>query len=76
MARTVQWSRGFLIGGGVLYLVIWLYGLFTGPASGANFIPLNTADNWLHLALGVVMVVLGLVLARGTAQDRPTTTGT
>jgi hypothetical protein len=30
----------------------------------ANFVPVNTADNWLHLALGVGMVVLGVVVGR------------
>ena len=27
----------------------------------ANFVPVNDADNWLHLGLGVVMIVLGLI---------------
>jgi hypothetical protein len=32
--------------------------------SSANFVPLNTADNWLHLVLGVAMVALGIFLSR------------
>jgi len=27
-------------------------------------VPVNTADNWLHLVLGAGMVVLGLLLPR------------
>jgi membrane-bound ClpP family serine protease len=64
MARTVAGSTGFLIGGGVVYLVLWIYGLVVDFDSSANFVPLNTADNWLHLLLGVAMVTLGVALRR------------
>ncbi|MDA0565684.1 DUF4383 domain-containing protein [Streptomonospora sp. S1-112] len=57
-------ARGYLVGGGVVYLLLWLYGLFVDPHSGANFVPLNSADNWLHLVLGVGMIALGLLLRR------------
>jgi len=30
----------------------------------ANFVPLNDADNWLHLGLGIGMIALGVVLAK------------
>ncbi|WP_231515573.1 DUF4383 domain-containing protein [Herbidospora cretacea] len=63
-SRTWNASRAFLVGGGVIYLILFLYGLLIDRASGANFVPLNTADNWLHLALGVVMIALGLGLSR------------
>ncbi|MFF9870331.1 DUF4383 domain-containing protein [Streptomyces sp. NPDC013953] len=64
MARAVSTARAFLIGGGLVYLVLWLYGLFIDHDSGANFVPVNTADNWLHFALGLGMVLLGVVLTR------------
>jgi hypothetical protein len=67
LARSVPGAIGFLIGGGAVYLVLWLYGLLIDHDSAANFVPLNTADNWLHLILGVGMVGLGLALRRGTA---------
>ncbi|WP_281903179.1 DUF4383 domain-containing protein [Phytohabitans aurantiacus] len=37
--------------------------------SGANFVPFNTADDWLHLALAIGMVALGLLVSprRGDA---------
>ncbi len=63
MARTVAGSRSYLVGGGVIYLVLWIYGLVIGMDSAANFVPVNHADNWLHLVLGVAMVALGFVLA-------------
>lgn len=66
-------ARGYLIGGGVVYLLLWVYGLVTDLDSDANFVPLNTADNWLHFVLGSGMIALGLLLARaepvgGTAR--------
>jgi hypothetical protein len=68
LARTVSGARAFLIGGGAIYLVLWLYGLVVDHNSGANFIPLNGADNWLHFLLGVGMIALGLLTTRGANQ--------
>src|SRR5215212_6637056 len=58
LARTFDGSRAFLVGGGAIYLVLWLYGLVIDRDSGANFVPLNSADNWLHFVLGVGMIGL------------------
>jgi hypothetical protein len=66
LARTVSGARTYLVGGGAIYLVLWLYGLVIDHDSGVNFIPVNNADNWLHLLLGVGMITLGLLLTRGT----------
>lgn len=71
LARTVSGARGFLIGGGVVYAVLWLYGLLIDHDTGANFVPLNDADNWLHLGLAVGMVALGLLIpARAGTRSR------
>ncbi|WP_433714121.1 DUF4383 domain-containing protein [Nocardia sp. CA-084685] len=75
-SRTALTSRAFLLGGGLIYLVLWLYGLVTDQDSDANFVPVNTADNWLHFALGVGMVAVGAALgwsgSRGvTGHPRP-----
>jgi hypothetical protein len=64
LARTWSGARMFLIVGGLIYGVLWLYGLIIGHDSAANFVPVNTADNWLHFALFAGMVVLGVVLSR------------
>ena len=64
LARRPSSARAFLVGGGALYLVLFLYGLVVDKDSEANFVPLNSADNWLHLVLGVGMIVLGVVLAK------------
>ena len=76
MARSVPGSKNYLVVGGAIYLVLWLYGLLIGQDSAANFVPVNTADNWLHFILGVGMIGLGLALSRGTAGAGRTTTAT
>lgn len=64
-ANRASGSRMYLVIGGIVYFVLWIYGLFTaGHSSGANFVPLNNADNWLHLVLAIGMVALGVVLPR------------
>jgi Domain of unknown function (DUF4383) len=57
-------ARSYLVGGGVIYLVLWIYGLVIDKGSSANFVPVNNADNWLHLLLGIGMVALGVALGR------------
>jgi hypothetical protein len=68
MARTAASARNFLIFGGVVYALLWIYGLLIDFDSPANFVPLNTADNWLHLLLAVGMVALGVLLGREGAR--------
>lgn len=69
-SRSVRGACLFLVGGGVVFLVLWLYGLLAG-GSGADFLPVNRADNWLHLCLGVGMAAAGLYLARRASPDKP-----
>ena len=70
MARTASGARTYLVGGGAVYLVLWLYGLLVDKTSSANFVPLNTADDWLHFVLGLGMIALGVVLGRRTTTAR------
>src|SRR4051812_33840553 len=56
MARTAKSATSYLLGGGVIYLVLTVYGfLISGRQNSAtaNFVPLNNADNVLHLLLGL-----------------------
>jgi hypothetical protein len=63
-ARTLATARLYLVGGGIVYLVLWFYGLLINQRGGANFVPFNTADNWLHFVLGVGMIGLGFATTR------------
>lgn len=56
-------ARAFLYGAGAIYLVLWLYGLIVDQTSGWNFVPFDSADDWLHFGLGIAMLGGGIVLA-------------
>ena len=79
LARTFNGARSYLIGGGIVYLVLFIYGLLVDHDSSANFVPVNDADNWLHLGLAVAMIAVGAALGRGrndTGQPVGTSSGT
>jgi len=61
MSKTVPNARKFLLASGIIYLVLWLYGLVVDQTSEANFVPLNSADNWLHLLLGVGLIAMSFL---------------
>ena len=65
LARRGPQAVGYLFVGGVAYLGLWVYGVAVGHDSDANVVPLDTADNWLHLGLGVAMLVAGAIALRG-----------
>ena len=67
-ARSFNGSRTYMLGGGVIYLVLFVLGLF----GGADWLPANNADDWLHLGLGVVMVSVGYMFGHRalTTVDR------
>ena len=62
-ARAWDSSRLYMLGGGAIYLVLFLLGI----VGGGDWIPANTADHWLHLALGVVMLGVGYMFGRERA---------
>ncbi|WP_186307580.1 DUF4383 domain-containing protein [Microbacterium sp. 1.5R] len=64
LAARARWSRLYLIVGGAAYLVVWIYGLIAVGNDQLNFIPVNDADNWLHLVLGIGMILLGVFVSR------------
>ena len=68
LARTWDGARLFLIGGGVVYLALWVVGL----VGGLEWLPANSEDHWLHFALGGAMVASGFLLGR----DAPPRTAT
>ena len=68
-------SRLFLVAGGFLYLLLWVYGSVVHSidhdGGAANFAPFNPADNLLHLGLGagmIIFAVLATVAERARAR--------
>lgn len=68
LARTFSGARGFLLVSGVIYALLGIYGVVIDQQSAANFVPVNTADNWLHFGLAALMLALGLALGKGGAE--------
>ncbi|WP_205475055.1 DUF4383 domain-containing protein [Nocardioides sp. SYSU D00038] len=64
LARRGSTAVTYLLVGGAIYFVLWIYGLAVGHDHNANFVPLNDADNWLHLVLSIGMIGLGLYARR------------
>jgi Domain of unknown function (DUF4383) len=63
LARTERDARRFLTGGGTAFLGLWLLGV----VKAGGWIPLNGADNWLDLALGVGLIGAGYAAGRPVA---------
>ena len=69
-ARAYDSSKLYMLGGGIIYLALFLLGI----VGGADWIPANTADHWLHIALGVSMVGIWYLYGRERlTADRATT---
>ncbi|WP_035777125.1 DUF4383 domain-containing protein [Arthrobacter sp. H5] len=60
-ARTSAGSWNYLLWGGVVYAVLFIYGLVVPHDSVANFVPFNGADNILHIGLAIGMIALALL---------------
>src|SRR4249919_1002196 len=60
LAATPSGARTYLIGGGAIYLALFVLGII----GGGDWIPVNDADNWLHLLLGAGMIGLGVLTTR------------
>ena len=60
MAATPEGARTFLLGSGAIYVVLFLLGIL----GGGDWVPINDADDWLHLGLAVGLIALGLLTTR------------
>jgi hypothetical protein len=67
LARTWDGAKRYLIGGGIVYLVLWLVGMF----SAMDWLPADVTDHWLHFVLGLGMLALGFLLSRRLGVDGP-----
>ncbi|APX31979.1 hypothetical protein BH708_03695 [Brachybacterium sp. P6-10-X1] len=61
LSRLSGSARLYLLVGGVVYAVLWIYGIVIDKGSTANFVPLNTADDWLHFVLALTMIGLSVL---------------
>lgn len=51
LSRTTANAKLYLLYSGVIYVALFVYGLIVGSGDDANFVPMNNADDWLHLTL-------------------------
>ena len=58
-------ARGFLVTFGIIYLVIGIIGLTSigteGMGTILGFLHVNGADNYLHVGLGLVLLLMGFL---------------
>ena len=79
MAKTWESAQLYLLGSGVVYAALVVYGiLFGGDDGDANFVPVNDWDTYfLHLllALGLLASYYVSRRERDVGRDRDTTAG-
>jgi hypothetical protein len=63
-AREARLVPPFLLGAAAIYGLLTIYGIVVDHDSSANFVPLDSADNWLHLVLTVALAGLGVYVKR------------
>jgi Domain of unknown function (DUF4383) len=78
LSRTTENARIYLLYSGVIYVVLFVYGLIVGSGDDANFIPVNGWDDALHgvLALGLLGAWFISREEPEVFRDRTTTTTT
>ena len=75
MSRTHESVRSYLLGSGVAYAVLFVYGLFIGDNARANFVPISNVDDWaIHLPLAIALLGSYFVTGRESMRQRSATT--
>ena len=68
MAGTAAKARLFCIGYGAVYVLVTILGFIVGDGGLLlSLIPINTADNLLHLAIAVTGIGIGLASPAGAS---------
>jgi len=57
---------------GIVYLLVAILGFFSGSGSVLGFLDVNSADNWLHVVLGIVVLGAGFMSAKETMVSQAT----
>jgi hypothetical protein len=47
---------------GAVYILLAIVGFIEGGTKLLGFVGYNAADNWLHLVLGIVLLVVGMAV--------------
>ena len=73
---AASFARQYAFGLGVVYIVLTIWGFIIGSGDSIlGFIPVNTADDFLHLILGILGIAAGLATpAAETRRPQPATT--
>lgn len=66
-SRRHRSALQYLLAAGILYAVLFLYGLLASEKGGENFVPTNNGDDVLHLVLALAL--LGSWAAARNADD-------
>ena len=75
MVKTAASARLFAIGYGVVYLLVTALGFIVGDGGLLlSIIPINTADNLLHLAIAATGIAVGLASPTTGGASRRTAT--
>ena len=70
--RSVSGARSYALGFGAVYLIVTLWGFIDGN-DVLGLIPVNAADNVLHLLISVLGIGAGLASRDATARTRQAT---
>jgi hypothetical protein len=76
LSRTLTNAKMYLLYSGVIYVVLFVYGIIVDADASANFVPVNNNDDWLHLALAVGLLGAWFVSKGGEEMGRETPTAT
>ena len=69
-ARRHDTARQYLLYSGIIYTLLFIYGLFVGDDDDANFVPMNNADDVLHLLLAAGLLGSYFLTRREREADR------
>ncbi|ALG06299.1 DUF4383 domain-containing protein [Kibdelosporangium phytohabitans] len=62
LARSARGAKLFLVGGGLIFLTLWLYSIACGDNGPVDLLRFHSAHDWLHVVFGVVMTSMGVTL--------------
>ena len=60
LARELDGARVYLVGGGAVYLALFITGLLIQHDGSAGVLPGNDVGSWLHFGFAVVMIAVGV----------------